>query len=80
MFAAVLPGHRLIGVMLSVASIVLRMTYAIMPALTRVGAAWPRSDGKPRREHGPFEASQGRPSNERPGAVDSSGVCPTMLG
>ncbi|MFK7988514.1 MAG: hypothetical protein AB8I08_21020 [Sandaracinaceae bacterium] len=43
-FEAVLPGRRLIGVMLSVASIVLLMTYAIMPALTRLSAAWLRGD------------------------------------
>lgn len=39
-FQAVLPDHRLISVMLSVASIVLLMTYALMPALTRAGLAW----------------------------------------
>jgi antibiotic biosynthesis monooxygenase (ABM) superfamily enzyme len=45
-FQAVLPGHRLIGVMLSVASIVLLMTYAIMPALTHAASAWLQSDGQ----------------------------------
>jgi len=45
-FRAILPGHRLLGVLLSVASIVLLMTYAIMPALTRAGSAWLRSDGR----------------------------------
>ncbi len=45
-FQAVLPDQRLITVMLSVASIVLLMTYAIMPALTRVGSAWLQSDGR----------------------------------
>jgi hypothetical protein len=45
-FQAVLPGHRLISVMLSVASIVLMMTYAIMPALTRAGSAWLQCDGQ----------------------------------
>lgn len=45
-FQAVLPGHRLISVMLSVASIVVLMTYAIMPALTRAGSAWLQRDGR----------------------------------
>ncbi len=40
-FQAVVPGHRLISVMLSVASIVVLMTYVIMPALTRVGSFLP---------------------------------------
>ena len=44
-FEAALPGHRLIGVVLSVASIVLLMTYAIMPALTRAVSEWLQSDG-----------------------------------
>ncbi|MEQ9501229.1 MAG: hypothetical protein RIT81_30450 [Deltaproteobacteria bacterium] len=39
-FSALLPGQRLLGVVLSVASIVVLMTYAIMPALIRAGAAW----------------------------------------
>ncbi len=39
-FQAALPGNHLLGVMLSVASIVLLMTYAIMPALTRASFAW----------------------------------------
>lgn len=39
-FQAFLPDHRIISVMLSVASIVLLMTYAIMPVLTRAGLAW----------------------------------------
>ena len=40
MFAALLPGQRLLGVVLSVACIVLLMTYAIMPVLTRMAGAW----------------------------------------
>lgn len=39
-FAAVLPGHRLIAVILSVANIVVLMTYAIMPALIHASAGW----------------------------------------
>ncbi len=39
-FQAVLPDHRILSVMLSVASIVLLMTYAITPVLTRAGLAW----------------------------------------
>lgn len=43
-FQAVLPGHPFIRVMLSVASIVLLMTYVIMPALIRAGSAWLQRD------------------------------------
>lgn len=49
LFAALLPGQRLLGVVLSVACIVLLMTYAIMPALIHLAGGWlfsQRDDGR----------------------------------